>query len=108
MPRLQTPFDPSRISGPEPSDMTPEEIADADQRVEEAERQLSEMGIGAPSDEVRVNLRWERGSLDVVRQAAQRAGVTYQTYLKQVAYRQALTDLKDAALVAASNLATAA
>jgi hypothetical protein len=47
-------------------------------------------------EEERVGLRWPRASLDVVRAAAQLAGVPYQTYVKQATFRQALTDLKDA------------
>lgn len=46
--------------------------------------------------EDQVNIRWLAASLDIVRQAAAVAGVPYQTYVKQVAFRQALTDLKDA------------
>lgn len=47
-------------------------------------------------EEERVSVRWQRAALNVVREAAQLAGVPYQTYVKQVAFRQALTDLKDA------------
>ena len=46
--------------------------------------------------EERVNMRWPGESLAVVKQAAERAGVPYQTYVRMVAYRQALTDLRDA------------
>ena len=47
--------------------------------------------------EERVNMRWSRGSLDAVREAARLAGVPYQTYVKQASFRQALTALRDAA-----------
>jgi predicted DNA binding CopG/RHH family protein len=47
--------------------------------------------------EERLSMRWPRASLETVRQAARLLGVPYQTYVKQVAVRQAITDLKDAA-----------
>lgn len=47
--------------------------------------------------EERLSMRWPRASLDTVRRAARLHGVPYQTYVKQVAVRQAITDLKDAA-----------
>src|SRR5690242_5965253 len=55
-------------------------------RIAEAEAQLTEE---------QVNLRWDRRALSVIRRAAAQAGVPYQTYVKQVAFRQALTDLRD-------------
>ena len=47
--------------------------------------------------EEKLSMRWPRASLNTVRQAAKLHGVPYQTYVKQVAVRQAITDLKDAA-----------
>jgi predicted DNA binding CopG/RHH family protein len=46
--------------------------------------------------EERLGMRWPHASLEMVRQAARLHGVPYQTYIKQVAVRQAITDLKDA------------
>jgi predicted DNA binding CopG/RHH family protein len=63
------------------------------------EAELSRLEAAADArfvEEERVNMRWSRHALDVVREAARLYGVPYQTYVKQVAYRQALTDLKDA------------
>jgi predicted DNA binding CopG/RHH family protein len=53
--------------------------------------------IAARSGDVRVNFRWSREQVAVIKRAAAVHGVPYQTYLKQVVMRQALTDLKDAA-----------
>ena len=50
-------------------------------------------------EDARVNFRWERGPLDVVRRAAALAGVPYQTYIKQVLYQRAIADLAAAAAV---------
>ena len=46
--------------------------------------------------EQRVNLRWSRDQVELIRRAAAIYGITYQTYLKQAAVRQALADLKTA------------
>lgn len=40
-----------------------------------------------------VTLRWGRGQIGVVKRAAAILGVPYQTYLKQVVFRQALADI---------------
>jgi predicted DNA binding CopG/RHH family protein len=39
-------------------------------------------------------LRWNREQLDVVRCAAERYGMPYQTYVKDAAFRRALEDLR--------------
>lgn len=39
-------------------------------------------------------LRWGKAQLDVVRRAAALAGVPYQTYLKEAAFRRAMEDLR--------------
>ena len=70
------------------ADLTPEVAARFEAAVEQADRDLQE---------VRVNFRWGEAQLAVVKRAAELAGVPYQTYLKQVVFRQAVADLKDAA-----------
>lgn len=78
-----------------------------DEETDEINR-LEEAADGRFADE-RVGLRWQRASLDVVREAAHLAGVPYQTYVKQVAFRQALSDMKDAeaiGLVGAKHVAS--
>ncbi|TAK24116.1 MAG: hypothetical protein EPO26_06805 [Chloroflexota bacterium] len=47
-----------------------------------------------------VTLRWRRKQIAVVKRAAALMGVPYQTYLKQVVFRQAVADIEriDAAL----------
>jgi predicted DNA binding CopG/RHH family protein len=49
--------------------------------------------------ETRVNFRWGKEQLDLVKPAAAQMGVPYQTYIKQVVYRQCLQDLKTTAEV---------
>jgi predicted DNA binding CopG/RHH family protein len=40
----------------------------------------------------RVNFRWQREPLDLVKNVAKAMGIPYQTYIKQVLYRQAMED----------------
>jgi predicted DNA binding CopG/RHH family protein len=48
-----------------------------------------------------VTLRWGKGQIAVVKRAAAILGVPYQTYLKQVVFRQALADIERAEKVLA-------
>jgi predicted DNA binding CopG/RHH family protein len=50
-------------------------------------------------EEARVNFRWGVAQVGVIKRAAELAGVPYQTYIKQVVFRQAVEDLKSAAAV---------
>lgn len=43
-------------------------------------------------DACRVNFRWGRSQLDLVKAVADHIGIPYQTYLKQVVFKQALQD----------------
>lgn len=46
------------------------------------------------SREVRVNFRWGSEQLKLIQSVAKKLGVPYQTYIKQVLFRQALEDLR--------------
>lgn len=69
---------------------SPEEDAGVRQMIAQADRDIEERRVG---------FRWGAAPLAVIQRAAALYGVPYQTYVKQVAFRQALTDLRDAALV---------
>jgi predicted DNA binding CopG/RHH family protein len=43
----------------------------------------------------RVNFRWSKEALEVVRQAAKLMGIPYQTFIKQTVFEHALSILKD-------------
>lgn len=58
---------------------------DAERRIAQAERDL---------EEARVNFRWGKEQVQLVKKVADAMGVPYQTYIKQVIYRQALADLE--------------
>ena len=69
------------------------EVSDLVSRLEaEADRELA---TGS------VTLRWGKGQIAVVKRAAAILGVPYQTYLKQVVFRQALADIEQAEAVLA-------
>ncbi len=57
-----------------------------EKKIAEAEAELSK--------EVRINFRWGNEQLRLIQGVAQKLGVPYQTYIKQVLYRQAIQDLK--------------
>jgi predicted DNA binding CopG/RHH family protein len=44
----------------------------------------------------RVNFRWGKKQVDMVKRIANLMGIPYQTYIKQVVYKQALADLQAA------------
>ncbi len=46
-----------------------------------------------------VTLRWGRAQISVVKRAAALMGVPYQTYLKHVVFKQALSDIEQAEVV---------
>ncbi|MBI4495116.1 MAG: hypothetical protein HY690_20265 [Chloroflexi bacterium] len=75
------------LEGPTPYEMSPEMDAQVTAMIEQADRDVEEM---------RVNMRWGRAQVDVIKRAAALYGMPYQTYVKQAAFRQALADLKEA------------
>jgi len=89
----------ARSSKPKPIDMKVvaervEEDADVSKMVtrleEEADREIA-AGV--------VTLRWGKEQIAVVKRAAAILGVPYQTYLKQVVFKQALADIERAVAV---------
>ena len=72
-----------------------------DDRVEE-DAEMSEMVTRLEEQADRdiaagtVTLRWARKQIAVVKRAAAIMGVPYQTYLKQVVFKQALADIEQA------------
>jgi predicted DNA binding CopG/RHH family protein len=50
----------------------------------------------------RVNFRWGREQVELVKRVAELMGVPYQTYIKQVVYKQAIADLNEASAAVSS------
>lgn len=61
----------------------------------ELHHKVEEMTAAADLElaETRVNFRWQKEPLSIIKRVAHAMGVPYQTYMKQVLYRQALEDL---------------
>ena len=68
-------------------ELPPEVDAKARALIGQAEREI---------EETRVNFRWGKLQVDTVKRAAALAGVPYQTYIKQIVFRQAVADLRAA------------
>jgi predicted DNA binding CopG/RHH family protein len=49
----------------------------------------------AEDAEARVNFRWGKEQVDVVKQAAKLMGIPYQTFIKQTVFERALGIIKD-------------
>lgn len=66
----------------------PDDIARmASNKIEEAEQDIQEM---------RMQIRWNKQQISVIKKAAALIGIPYQTYAKQTLFQQALKDIKDA------------
>ena len=82
----------------------PREMKVVSERVEE-DPEVSDLvsRLEAEADEElatgSITLRWGKGQIAVVKRAAAILGVPYQTYLKQVVFRQALNDIEHAEAV---------
>lgn len=50
--------------------------------------------IAEADEEVRVNFRWNKRQVELVKRAAKFRGVRYQTYIKQILYESAMRDLE--------------
>lgn len=63
---------------------------------EEIDAKVSKLTALADSEieQTRVNFRWQKEPLNLIKKVAESMGVPYQTYIKQVLYRQALNDIQ--------------
>ena len=66
-------------------EISPEEDAAIQKRIDHAEAELTATSV---------NFRWHKEQLAVVKKVADMMGVSYQTYIKMVVYKQALVDLQ--------------
>ena len=92
---------PRRVEPPRIEMRVAEERAEESAAVSEMVSRLeaeADQEIAAAS----VTLRWGKEQIAVVKRAAAILGVPYQTYLKQVVFRQALADIEQAEEVLAA------
>lgn len=54
-------------------------------KIQEAEEDLQE---------IRMQIRWQAAQVRLIKKAAQLMGISYQTYAKQVLFKQALEDIE--------------
>jgi predicted DNA binding CopG/RHH family protein len=66
--------------------LDPETDAKVNRMIAEADKEI---------EETRVSFRWGKEQLAVVREAAEKMGVPYQTFIKMSVYQRALDVLKD-------------
>ncbi|MBA4075223.1 MAG: hypothetical protein C0508_09285 [Cyanobacteria bacterium PR.023] len=61
----------------------------------ELDKQVKEMTAEADEqvDSTRVNFRWQKEPLNLVKRVSEAMGIPYQTYIKHVVYNQAMEDL---------------
>jgi len=71
----------------EPEAFAPEQLLAFENQIAQAEADLQ-------TDEVRINFRWQRSQLALIKQAADHIGIPYQTYMKDVLFRQAAQDIR--------------
>ncbi|MBT9547383.1 MAG: hypothetical protein IV090_18465 [Candidatus Sericytochromatia bacterium] len=71
----------------EPEEFSPEQMVAIEAQIAQAEADLQ-------TDEVRINFRWQKNQLDLIKRAADQIGIPYQTYMKDVLFRQAVEDVK--------------
>ncbi|MHB8621464.1 MAG: hypothetical protein ACYDAG_18205 [Chloroflexota bacterium] len=69
----------------------PDLVRHINQLEDAADRDIEAMRLDAG-----INLRWGQKQVAVVKRAAALVGVPYQTYAKQVLFKQAVADLRDA------------
>ncbi len=65
----------------------------------EVESAIAHADVDLAARKTHVTFRWEAAPLDVVRQAADLAGVPYQTWMKQVLYKEAVAAIQAARAV---------
>ena len=75
-----------KLEGPFPVDISEEDDAKIQATIDRAEEDIAA---------ARVSFRWGREHIAIIKRAAALYGVPYQTYLKEAALRQAISDLKD-------------
>ncbi len=66
--------------------MPPEMVAKVESMIAQADEE---------DEQARVNFRWSKEALEVVRRAAKLMGIPYQTFIKQTVFEHALWIIKD-------------
>lgn len=67
-------------------ELTPELDQKINEMIELADKEVSE---------ARVNIRWQKEQLDLVKKAAALIGIPYQIYIKDIVFRKSVEDIKN-------------
>lgn len=78
-------FDPSKIQIGEDIDLPEELDALISKKTEQAEQEL---------EQTRMQIRWGTSQVEIIKRAAKLIGIPYQTYAKQILFRQAMEDIE--------------
>lgn len=78
-------FDPSQIEVGEDIDLPDDLDALVERQIAIAEEEIKQS---------RMQIRWGQSQVEVIKQAAKLMDIPYQTYAKQVLFRQALEDIE--------------
>lgn len=90
-----TPEGAAALSGPGEDFASFEDLGLSAEAARSAEAKAARQVARAEKDlEARVNFRWGRTQVGLVKRAAAAAGVPYQIYIKQVLYERAISDLE--------------
>lgn len=74
-----------------------EDLGDIELDAETAAKVEKMIAQADQEDELaRVNFRWSKEALEMVKQAASLVGIPYQTFIKQTVYEHSLAIIKDA------------
>lgn len=79
-------FDRNKVRDGGIYELTADQSCIVEEKIAQAEAELLE---------ARVNFRWGKKQIQLVKMAADLVGVPYQTYIKQVVYRQCLKDISE-------------
>ena len=66
-------------------ELTPELDNKINAMIEQADKEF---------EEARVNIRWQKQQLDLVKKAASLIGIPYQIYIKDIVFRKSVEDIK--------------
>lgn len=66
--------------------LTPELDEQINAMIEQADREF---------EEARVNIRWQKQQLDLVKRAASIIGIPYQIYIKDIVFRKSVEDINN-------------
>ncbi len=78
-------FDESEIEDLGVETLTPELDEKINKMIDEAEEDLKES---------RVNIRWQKAQLELIKQAAGMIGIPYQIYIRDIVFRKSVEDIE--------------